>query len=130
MKTFKSLSTILVATAMLVACGGESESPESVAEKYCKAVMSADIKTAVKYSTEDQAEEITEILSDKDIKEFVLNAYRGAKLTLVSVEAIEDGAVTEVVFDVETAPDSEKGDVTMRVTLVKEGRSWKVDEFR
>lgn len=110
------------------ACGGGT--PESVAEKYCKAIMCADVKTAVKYATASESEDINEILSDAETREFVLKAYDGAKLKLAASEIAEDNESAEVVFDVETAPDSEKENLQMRVSLVKEGGSWKVNRLR
>lgn len=128
MKTLKNITIAIFAIFTLTACGGES--PESVAEKYCKAAISADINTAKKYATADQAEELAEIFSNNEAREFILNVYRDAKLKLASSNIAEDGESAEVIFDTEMVDDGEKENVKLKVSLIKEGSSWKVKTFR
>lgn len=128
MKQLKSVLLVFCIVFMLSACGGSS--PESIAEKYCKAAISADLEVAVKYATVDQAEELKEILSDDDTKQFILKTYKDAQVKLASSSVAEDGMSAKVVFDVKTAEGVDKDVVNIKVDLVKEGGDWKVDSFR
>ena len=121
MKTFKNIAIALCATLMLAACGGGS--PEAVAEKFQKAMVSGDFDKAASYATKASApmlKTMGSMLTGTMLDEFK-EQVKGAKIRVVSSEI--DGDTATVTMEVTNA-DGETEEETCN--LVKEDGEWKV----
>jgi hypothetical protein len=124
LKAFFMLMPVLV----LAACSGGG--PEAVAEKFVKAVYTADFLTAKEYCTEDTKQTIDFIAAfAAEKKEEMQKA--DIKIELKTITIAEDGNSADVELTVLGSLDLQKGEVVEakeeKIHLVKVDDKWLVE---
>ena len=121
-------------TLFFAACGGGSDLPEAVAEKYLKASLKSDYGTMKKLTTEKQKAEVEKSEKEwkekeKDIppeKKEMINKMKAMTPKAEEAKISEDGNSADVrvpLFD----EDGKPANMTFRYKMVKENGAWKVD---
>lgn len=125
LKAFFMLMPVLV----LASCSGGG-GPEAVAEKFLKAVYTADFLTAKEYCTEDTKQTIDFIAAfAAEKKEEMQKA--DIKIELKTITIAEDGNSADVELTVHGSLDLQKGEVVEakeeKIHLVKVDDKWLVE---